>query len=260
MNKVLTPARGAIIAATFVGLALPAVAQGQLSQTIQNGERATRSAETVQQQINQLDDERTDMVGEFRTLLQRKDAALLYASQQEAAVASQRAELASLEDQLGRVDEITSQTAPMLVELVDDLEAFINVDLPFRIEKRRENIQKLRDNLTDPDVSVPAAYRAIMDEYQREMEFGRTTDTWKENVDIDGKTVSVDMVLFGRVALVYMDENQRYAKRYDRPTKAWVDLEPKYKAEVQKAIRIIQKKRTKDMMYVPATKMAVSAN
>lgn len=256
MKNVLTPARGAILAATVVGLTAPAVAQG-LDRAIATGEQATRRAEQVQQQINQLDDERSDMVGEFRTLLQRKTAAELYARQQAAAVESQEREIASLTDQLSRVDEITSQTVPMLETLIDDLDAFIDADLPFRIEERKDRVQRLREYLNDPAISVTERYRQIMDAYTSEMEVGRKTDTWKETISVDDKDVTVDMVLFGRVALVYMDPTGRYAKRYDRETRSWVDLEGKYKPEIEKAIRIIQGKRTQDVMYVPATKLAV---
>ncbi|NQY98296.1 MAG: DUF3450 domain-containing protein [Henriciella sp.] len=256
MKNVLTPARGAILATIVVGFAAPSVAQG-LDRAIATGEQATRRAEQVQQQINQLDDERADMVGEFRTLLQRKTAAELYARQQEAAVESQEREIASLTDQLSRVDEITSQTVPMLEALIDDLDAFIDADLPFRLEERKARIQRLRDYLSDPAISVTERYRQIMDAYTAEMEVGRKTDTWKETISVDDKDVTVDMVLFGRVALVYMDPTGRYAKRYDRETQSWVDLESKYKAEIEKAIRIIQGKRTQDVMYVPATKLNV---
>ena len=256
MKNVLTPARGAILATLVVGFTAPAVAQG-LDRAIATGEQATRRAEQVQQQINQLDDERSDMVGEFRTLLQRKTAAELYARQQAAAVESQEREIASLTDQLSRVDEITSQTVPMLETLIDDLDAFVDADLPFRLEERKDRIARLREYLVDPNVSVTERYRQIMDAYTAEMEVGRKTDTWKETISVDDKEVTVDMVLFGRVALVYMDPTGRYAKRYDRETSSWVDLESKYKAEIEKAIRIIQGKRTQDVMYVPATKLAV---
>ena len=256
MKNVLTPARGAILASIVVGFTAPSVAQG-LDRAIATGEQATRRAEQVQQQINQLDDERSDMVGEFRTLLQRKTAAELYARQQAAAVESQEREIASLTDQLSRVDEITSQTVPMLETLIDDLDMFIDADLPFRIEERKARISRLREYLVDPNISVTERYRQIMDAYTAEMEVGRKVDTWKEDVDIDGNTVNVDMVLFGRVALIYMDATGRNAKRYDRETQSWVDLESRYKPEIEKAIRIIQGKRTQDVMYVPATKLAV---
>ena len=185
MKKVLTPARGAIIAAAMVGIALPAVAQSQLGRAIQTGEDATKRAEATQNRINQLDDERSDMVGEFRTLLQRKQAAELYARQQQKVVESQRRELESLQDQLGRVDEITAQTVPMLLDMVADLEAFVSADLPFRLAERRERIETLKTAMESADVPIVEQYRLIIDAYKAEMEYGRTVDTWPETLTID---------------------------------------------------------------------------
>ena len=127
MKKLLSPARGVIAAALIAGLAIPA--QAQLRQALDVGEQATRRAEQVQNQINQLDDERTDMVREYRTLLQRRDAADLYAKQQELVVASQREEIVSLTEQLGSIDDITAQTVPMLLSMVEDLKTFVAADL-----------------------------------------------------------------------------------------------------------------------------------
>ena len=75
----LIPARGALAAALIVGVAaFPA--QSQLRSALDTGEQATRRAEQVQARINQLDDERSDMVREYRTLLQKTDASVLYAA------------------------------------------------------------------------------------------------------------------------------------------------------------------------------------
>ena len=130
MKKLLSPARGVIAAALIAGLAIPA--QAQLRQALDVGEQATRKAEQVQNQINQLDDERTDMVREYRTLLQRRDAADLYAKQQELVVASQREEIVSLTEQLGSIDDITAQTVPMLLSMVEDLKTFVAADLKIK--------------------------------------------------------------------------------------------------------------------------------
>ncbi len=257
MKKVLTPARGAIIAAAFVGLTLPAFAQSQLGRAIQTGEQATRRAEQTQTRINQLDDERSDMVGEFRTLLQRKQAAQLYARQQQKVVESQQRELESLNDQLGRVDEITAQTVPMLLDMVTDLEAFVSADLPFRLEERTARIETLRTAMDSADVPIVEQYRLIIEAYKAEMEYGRTVDTWEETVTIDEKPIKVDMFLYGRVALVYMSPDQRYAARYDRNVGDWVPVESKFKQDVAKAIKIAKGTTSPGVMYAPATKLTV---
>jgi Mg2+ and Co2+ transporter CorA len=122
MKKILSPARSVIAAALIAGLAIPAHAQ--LREALTTGEQATRKAEQVQDQINQLDDDRSDMVREYRTLLQRRDAAELFAKQQELVVKSQREEIASLTEQLGSIDDITAQTVPMLLDMITGTPAF----------------------------------------------------------------------------------------------------------------------------------------
>lgn len=257
MRKVLTPARGAIAAALVVGLAMPAAAQGQLRQALDIGEQATRKAEQVQEQINQLDDQRSDMVGEFRTILQRTQAAQLYARQQEKVVESQRRELESLSEQLGRVDEITAQTTPMLLDMISDLEAFVQADLPFRIDERTQRIADLRAAMENPQVPIVEQYRLIIEAYKSEMEYGRTIQTWPQELDIEGNPVMVDMFLYGRVALVYMSPDRNYAARYDRASAAWVPVQSKFKEDIAKAIKVAKGTTTPSVLYAPATRLDV---
>ncbi|MEE2878516.1 MAG: DUF3450 domain-containing protein [Pseudomonadota bacterium] len=259
MKKVLTPARGAIAAALVAGLAMPAAAQSQLRQALDIGEQATRKAEQVQEQINQLDDQRSDMVSEFRTLLQRTQAAQLYARQQEKVVESQRRELESLQNQLERVDEITAQTTPMLIDMVADLEQFVSADLPFKVEERQERIESLRAAMENPQVPIVEQYRLIIEAYKSEMEYGRTIQTWPEVIDVDGTPVMVDMFLYGRVALVYMSPDRRYAARYDRAQNAWVPVENRFKENIAKAIKVAKGTTTPSVLYAPATRLAVTA-
>ena len=175
MKKLLSPARGVLAAALIAGLAVPA--QAQLRDALNTGEQATRRAEQVQEQINQLDDERTDMVREYRTLLQRRDAAELYAKQQALVVESQEQEIESLTEQLGSIDDITAQTVPMLLSMIEDLKAFVAADLPFKMEERQVRLDGLDAVMETPNVTPAEQYRLIMDAYQAEMEYGRTIST-----------------------------------------------------------------------------------
>ena len=254
MKKLLSPARGVIAAALIAGLAIPA--QAQLRQALDVGEQATRRAEQVQNQINQLDDERTDMVREYRTLLQRRDAADLYAKQQELVVASQREEIASLTEQLCSIDDITAQTVPMLLSMVEDLKTFVAADLPFKKVERSARMEALDGIMSQPDVTPAEQYRLIMEAYQAEMEYGRTISTWQEEIDIDGNPTTVDMFLYGRVALVYLTPNGKAAS-YNRSTGSWEALPGKYVSDIQKAIRVAQAKAQQTVLFAPIQKFQV---
>jgi len=254
MKKILSPARSLIAAALIAGLAIPAHAQ--LREALSVGEAATRKAEQVQDQINQLDDDRSDMVREYHTLLQRRDAAELFAKQQELVVQSQREEIASLTEQLGSIDDITAQTVAMLLSMVEDLKMFVAADLPFKKDIRDARLQSLDAIMKAPNVPASEQYRLIMEAYSAEMEYGRTVSTWQETMTIDGNPTNVDMYLYGRVAFVYLTPNGK-AARYDRASGEWQPLPGSYVPEIQQAIRVAQGKAQQVVLFAPVQKFSV---
>lgn len=254
MKKLLSPARSVIAAALIAGLAIPA--QAQFREALNTGEQATRRAEQIQDQINQLDDQRSDMVREYRTLLQRRDAAELFAKQQELVVQSQREEIASLTQQLGSIDDITAQSVPMLLSMIEDLKLFVAADLPFKSDERSMRLEALDAVMAQPNVSTAEQYRLIMEAYSAEMEYGRTIDTWQEEITIDGNPTTVDMFLYGRVALVYLAPNGK-AARFDRATGEWAALPGSYTDDVRQAIRVAQGKAQQVVLFAPVQKFSV---
>jgi len=255
MKTFLTPARGAMAAALLMAASVPAYAQ--LNQALETGEQATRRAEQIQQQINQLDDERSDMVREYRTILQRRDAAELFARQQEKVVESQQREIESLTDQLGRVDEITAQTIPMMLDMISDLKAFVAADLPFKTEERQIRLDGLDAAMSDPQVSTAERYRLIIQAYQNEMEYGRTIDTWSEDVQVGDATKTVDFFQYGRVALVWIDRNDREGQFYNRAAGEWQPLPGNMISDVREAIRVASGKKQQEVLFGPVQKFSV---
>ncbi len=255
MKNVLTPVRGLVGAVALLALAVPAHAQ--LRDALNTGEQATRRAEQVQDQINQLDDERSDMVREFRTLLQRRNAAELYARQQQKVVESQRRELVSLTDQLSRVDEITEQTVPMMLDMITDLKTFVAADLPFKQEERQARLEALDAAMENPQVPDPERYRLIIEAYQAEMEYGSTIDTWQETVQIDNAPQTVDFFQYGRVALVWITTDDKRAQRYNRNQGSWEDIGGAYLGDIREAIRVAAGTKQQEVLFGPVSPFTV---
>lgn len=254
MKKLLSPARSVIAAALILGVSVPAHAQ--FREALNTGEQATRRAEQVQEQINQLDDQRSDMVREYRTLLQRRDAAELFAKQQELVVQAQREEIASLTEQLGSIDDITAQTVPMLLSMVEDLKMFVAADLPFKAEERKARLEALDAVMRQPNVTPAEQYRLIMEAYSAEMEYGRTIDTWQEELNINGNPTTVNMFLYGRVALMYLAPNGDVA-RYDRASGEWQNVPGRYSEDIRRAIRVAEGKTQPVVLFAPVQKFSV---
>jgi hypothetical protein len=257
MNRFLKPASATLVA-VILAASVGVPASAQLDAALNTGAQATRSAADAQTRINQLDDERSDMVREFRTLLQRKDAAALFVLQQERVVSSQREELASLEEQLGRVDEISREMIPMMVQMVEELEAFVMADLPFQREERLARIERVKAVMARPDVSEAERYRQIVEAYQAEMEYGRTIDSYElAVVKPDGATREVDVFRYGRVSLVYLSKDRSEAAMWDRAAGEWKPLPGSYRASILKGIRMAKKVATPDILTAPVSKFAV---
>ena len=256
MKNVLTPARGALIGALLVGASI--TADAQLAPALDAGERATRQAEQAQTRINQLDDERSDLARDFRSLIERKDAAEVFVLRQQRGVESQERELVSLADQLSRVDEITTVMVPMMLDMIEDLDAFISADLPFKLEERKARMDRLRTVMTRDDVVPAEQYRLIIDAYQGELDAGNTVDTWAEEVEINGLPTDVDMFRYGRVSLVYLSRDNRHAARWDRASNGWVELGSADRDDIKQAIRVAKELVQPTILTGPFQKLAVT--
>ena len=144
----------------------------------------------------------------------------------------------------------------MLLSMVEDLQNFVAADLPFKKTEREARLDGLVGIMQQPDVTAAEQYRLIMDAYQAEMEYGRTISTWQEEIDLDGKPTTVDMFLYGRVALVYLTPNGK-ASRYNRTTGAWEPLSGKYVPDIAKSVRVAQGKAQQDVLFAPVQKFSV---
>lgn len=257
MKNVLTIGRSAIIATVVAGLAMAAMAQSEFQSALKTSDRATRNAEEIQVQINQIDDEQTRLASDYRQLLQTFNSKDLKAKQDEQVVESQEREIANLNQQLARIDLLKARVVPMMLDMIADLETFVKADLPFKHEQRLARVDRLKAIMINPNVTEAERYRQIISAYQQEMEYGRTIQTWEQTIDLDGKPTTVDMFLYGRVAFVYITTDDRKGAIWDRDSRSWAKLPSKYIQDIRKGIRVAEGKAQQDVLFAPVKKFVV---
>nr|MCU0730908.1 DUF3450 domain-containing protein [Hyphomonas sp.] len=133
---------------------------------------------------------------------------------------------------------------------------FVAADLPFKADERKTRLDSLDALMKTPNVTTAEQYRVIMEAYAAEMEYGRTIDTWQEEIAIDGNPTTVDMFLYGRVAYVYLTPNGK-AARYDRATGEWQPLPNSYVSDIRRAVRVAQGKAQQVVLFAPVQKFSV---
>lgn len=240
----------AAVAATALGGAVQAQ---QLDQTLQTARQSTTAGAQTQQRIDTLDDQRTDIELEYRALLEQIESQRLFVEQQQVFIRSQENEVTSLQQQIERVDNIERDLAPMMREMVVNLENFVNLDLPFRLEGengRLARIEGLYELLDDPNISPAERYRVILNAYEIEASYGRSLNAYDEEILEEGIPVSVDVLQIGRVAAIRVYADGRMTIRHANSSD-WEDLPGSYEANVTRALRIAQEVTTPSVFLAP---------
>ncbi len=240
----------AAVAATALGGAVQAQ---QLDQTLQTARQSTTAGAQTQQRIDTLDDQRTDIELEYRALLEQIESQRLFVEQQQVFIRSQENEVTSLQQQIERVDNIERDLAPMMREMVVNLENFVNLDLPFRMEGengRLARIEGLYELLDDPNISPAERYRVILNAYEIEASYGRSLNAYEEEILEDGIPVSVNVLQIGRVAAIRVYDDGRMTIRHSNSSD-WESLPGSYEANVTRALRIAQEVTTPSVFLAP---------
>jgi hypothetical protein len=205
----------------------------------------------VQKRIDAISDQTDDLLGQYRTVLKQIDSIDMYNGQMRELIMAQEEELASLQDQLGRVQGVGRSVTPLMLRMVDAIEKFVMLDVPFLIEERTERIAALGEMMGRADVTTAEKFRQIMEAYQIENEYGRTIEAYRATLVLDDRETTVDFLRFGRIALVYQSLDESQAGRWDQATRSWVPLDSSHRSSLRAGLRIARKQAAPDLIRLP---------
>lgn len=267
MKRPPPPARGSTLAVALLVVALAAAAAAQqaeappapaaptpkaelLAQAVAEQTRADRDAEKSQERVGELDDETQKLLAQYRTALGEKDSIDAYAEQLAVQVQSQREDIASIERQLAEVETTAREVVPLTLKMLDTLANFVDLDVPFLIEERRNRVKALQDLMTRADVSLSEKYRRVVEAYQIEMEFGRTLEAYDGRIGEGDGARTVQFLRVGRVALLYQTLDGSETGYWDADSKSWV-VDDDYRRAFEHAAAIAKKQSAPDLIRVP---------
>lgn len=224
-----------------------------LDTAISDTVKTNKDARESQQTIDKLADETTDMLQEYRNTLQQIDSLKTYNDQLEKLISNQKESLATIRKQLNNVEQTQRNIIPLTLNMVSVLGEFIRLDMPFHVEERKTRVKTITEMMDRPDVSLPYKYRRIMEAYEIEMEYGRTIDTYSDNIVKDGKNYTVNILRIGRVALLYQTLDGKECGYWDKVQKIWTGLPDDYNASIAEGILIADKQSPPDFINVPVS-------
>lgn len=234
-----------------VSLSCGAVLAASLDQSLQLTKQITRAAAESQKTVDGLAEQKLDAVAEYRQIIARVDSLKAYNKQLRDLVNSQNVEKGAIQQQINGVDDTEKGLAPLMQQMIDTLEQFVQLDVPFLPEERAARVARLRTNMQRADVSLSEKYRQILEAYQIETDYGTVFSTYQGKVSDGGAEKTVNFLQVGRVAFVYQTLDGKTAFVWDNGAREWKALDGEYLSSVQAAINIANNTAPKDLVKLP---------
>lgn len=197
-------------------------------------------ARSAQAQINQLAEETRRRFDEYQALVKEIDGLRIYNDLMQARVDTQEQELAELRASIDTVTVIERQVVPLMTRMIDGLEKFIELDVPFRKEQRLAEVSFLRGLLEQSDVTTAEQFRLVIQAWQTAVDYGMFADTYPGEIEIDGVTREVDFLALGRIGLYYVTPDNAIAGAWDHRKRDWVRLTRSDALEIRNGIDVLE--------------------
>jgi Protein of unknown function (DUF3450) len=124
---------------------------------------------------------------------------------------------------------------PLMNTMADSLEKFVVLDLPFRQEERVSGVIQLKQYLRSPSLSLPNKYRLLLEAFQIENSYGRTVESYRDTLSIEGESLSVEFLRIGRVALYYRTLDGSEIARWSAQSRDWEVLPKEFNRNIYDA-------------------------
>ena len=201
--------------------------------------------------VSNLSDETQDLLGQYRLVLQQIDRLVAYNDYVERLIVDQEAQIIDIRKQLDQFALIERGIVPLMLDSIDTLDKFIDLDEPFLLEERKARVARLRTIMDLSDVTVSEKYRQIMDAYQIETTYGRDIEAYTGLLEIDGESRQVDFLRIGRTSLTYQTPDQEETGFWNKQTGQWEKLPNKYQNYVTQGLRVARKQVTPNILELP---------
>lgn len=250
MTQNMSFARLLAVTATVV-LVVGGIGAQEVDDALAGVASANQAERRSQEAIDEVVDETKAVVREYSSVLKEVEGLEVYRSILEKEVESQEREIADLEESIDRVSVIERQVLPLMMRMVEGLEQFVELDVPFLLDERRRRVSFLKSLLERSDVTVAEKFRRVLEAFEIENDYGRTIEAYKGSLELDGATREVDFLRIGRVALLYQTADGEVYGMWDQAQRAWVPLSSEYRSQIRAGLRIARKQIAPDLLMLP---------
>ncbi len=242
------------LACTGVLAGAQAAQADTLEAVLDVGKAKNEAARKSQAKVDRLADETRDLLTEYKTVSKQIDGLKVYNARLQRQIDNQLARIEQIDVSIDQTTVIQRQMTPLVIRMIDGLEQFVELDVPFQKDERLKRVNDLRSAIDRADISVAEKFRGVLEAYNIELQYGRGIDTYRGTIDLGGTEREVDFLRVGRVALVYQTTDGTTSGAWDTEARSWVELPSgDYDSAIRKGIRIAKKQATIELLNMPVS-------
>lgn len=247
-SKTVTGVISSLLASVYISAAsAQAPAESLKEGRKQLGNNAQQAANS-QQKVDQLDDDYQALLQDYRATNGEIDQLKLYNKQMTAIVENQQTEIVKIDQQIRDIEFTEQGILPLMSQMLDSLESFNQLDLPFLQKERETRLAKLRQLMTRADITISEKYRRVLEAFQIEVEYGRTLETYREK---SADNIVYDYLRIGRTALYRLTLSADRAWAWDKASKDWLLLDSSLLRDLRKAQDVARQSAAPELLTLP---------
>ncbi|WMS86620.1 DUF3450 domain-containing protein [Pleionea litopenaei] len=240
-----------VIIAGLVAFPIVGNAAESLEPVIDKSSKITESAANSQKRVDAISDQIDDKLQAFKSTNKETEGLKIYNLQLAKQIESQIQEMADLNQSIDKVSVIERQITPLMLRMIDGLEDFVKLDVPFLEEERKQRIASLKSLMDQANVAVSEKFRRVLEAYQIELDYGRTIEAYTDSFEIDGQPQDVDFLRIGRIALMFQSRDKRTLGVWNQQTRQWENLDKSYASRISQGLRMARKQMAPDLLTIP---------
>jgi hypothetical protein len=225
-------------------------AQG-VDQALQAEQRRMQLAQASQERINTVVEGTRSLEDQYRAINKEIDGLRVYNRLMTAQTDGQKSVLEDIALSMDQVDVINRQIFPLMERMIDGLEQSIALDVPFLLDERSKRIDTLKNIMERSDVSVAEKFRKVMEAFQIEMDYGSSSETYRQSLSVEGSPRDYNMLRIGRIGLYFQSDDSRITGFWDPATREYTLLGNEYRNEIKKGIRMANDLIAPELLLLP---------
>jgi cell division protein FtsB len=222
-----------------------------VSESLDVVKKTNRHAVASQKKIDKLSHQTGALLEEYRKLQDGTEYQAAYTRELEELDSAQQLEIEDLQQQIAQARITRQRIVPLMRSMADALEKFVVLDLPFHHEERINGVMQLKQRLSQPDLSVSAKFRLLLEAYQLEQDYGSKIEAWRGPLEFEGEELSVEYLRVGRAALYFHSLDGSASGYWNAAEDTWVALDAKHNRSMAQALRVAKNLTAPQLLQLP---------